>query len=231
MKTRPKPTADLWLATETGAPLLATWRYGLGKAGAFTSDARNRWAIDWLRWPSFDRFWAGVFRHLLREADLGNLPATLTAREGRLQLQVEAIDRDGRYLPDASGSIHLLLPSGERASYPRATAPGTLATDWPGEPGTHVARIILTSEGETFASRTLLHDVGFPAEYLLEPASTEDLAILAESTGGTLEPTLADLTRNDRTVRAEKELWPWLLILVLLLFPLDVALKRIPNRQ
>ena len=33
-------------------PLLARWRQGLGQAVAFTSDVKNRWAVDWLRWPA-----------------------------------------------------------------------------------------------------------------------------------------------------------------------------------
>jgi len=59
-----KPGADVWLRTETGDPLLASWRVGLGRAAVFTSDARARWASDWLAWERFGAFWAGVLRHL-----------------------------------------------------------------------------------------------------------------------------------------------------------------------
>jgi len=31
-------------------PVLATWRFGLGRAAAFTSDAKAKWAVLWLRW-------------------------------------------------------------------------------------------------------------------------------------------------------------------------------------
>ncbi len=230
--TQPKATADIWLVTETGEPLLATWRFGLGKAGAFTSDVRNRWAIDWLRWPSFGRFWSGVFRHLLREKDLGTIPTTLERRGDRLHLQVEAVDPAGSNLPEAQGTIHLLLPSGERRTLAlEPSVPGTLAADWPAGSGTHVARVVLENEGETLASRTLFHDIGYPPEYDLGPVREADLATLATATGGMLNPTLEDLIRNDRAVTTEKELWPWLLIAALLLFPFEVALKRIPSRK
>ncbi|MDQ3624571.1 MAG: VWA domain-containing protein, partial [Verrucomicrobiota bacterium] len=58
--TKPKPTAEVLLATERGEPLLATWRYGLGQAAAFTSDAKSRWAAEWLNWPGYGKFWAQV---------------------------------------------------------------------------------------------------------------------------------------------------------------------------
>jgi len=64
--TRPKPTAVVILATETGDPLLAWWRYGLGMSAAFTADAKARWAAEWLSWPQFGAFWAQVVRHVMR---------------------------------------------------------------------------------------------------------------------------------------------------------------------
>lgn len=232
VSTEPKATADLWLATETGDPLLATWRFGLGKAGAFTSDARNRWAIDWLRWRSFGRFWAGVFRHLERESDLGSVPTQIEQRADRLQLTTEAVGRSGEILPQATGLLHVLLPSGENLSIPLNTdAPGTLSADWPAEPGTHALRLTLENDEKTIGNRTLFYDVGYSHEYSLRPADTTSLAQLAEATGGKLNPSLEDLTLNDRSVRVEKELWSWLVIAALFLFVLDVALKRIPDRN
>ncbi|HUG67819.1 MAG TPA: VWA domain-containing protein, partial [Pirellulaceae bacterium] len=60
--TRPKPTCEVILATEKGDPLLAWWRYGLGMTGAFTSDAKSRWAAEWMTWPEFGKFWTQVIR-------------------------------------------------------------------------------------------------------------------------------------------------------------------------
>ncbi len=230
VSTLPKATADLWLATETGEPLLATWRYGLGKAGAFTSDARNRWATDWLRWPSFGRFWAGIFRHLLREPDLGSMPVRFEQRGDQLHLQVEAVDSSGEYIPGAEGSLKLRMPDGEAREVALAeTAPGTLKGSWPAAAGTHYARLLLRSEGEVFASKTAIHDVGYSEEFEPAPADREALARLAETTGGFVKPTIDQITANDRPVRKENELWPWLVLVAAFLFPLDVALKRWPS--
>jgi len=46
--TKLKPTADMLLATDKGDPLLVTWRYGAGEVAAFTSDAKSRWAPEWI---------------------------------------------------------------------------------------------------------------------------------------------------------------------------------------
>ena len=53
---------------KAGAPVLAETRYGLGKTVAFLSDAKNRWASDWLGWPGYGKFWAQVVRDAARGA-------------------------------------------------------------------------------------------------------------------------------------------------------------------
>lgn len=50
--TRPKPTSEVLLAADTGDPLLAWWRYGLGMTAAFTSDAKSRYATLFSTGPS-----------------------------------------------------------------------------------------------------------------------------------------------------------------------------------
>ncbi len=90
--TRPKPTAEVILATESGDPLLAWWRYGLGMSVAFTSDAKARWAAEWLTWPQFGQFWAQVVRHAIRTVRDQGL-----ARTGRAQgTQGRRLDRRHR---------------------------------------------------------------------------------------------------------------------------------------
>jgi Ca-activated chloride channel family protein len=64
-----KPTAQLLLSTETGDPLLAIGRYGLGTGLAYTSDLSERWGGEWLSWDSCGKFWAQVLRGTLRKAD------------------------------------------------------------------------------------------------------------------------------------------------------------------
>ena len=62
-----KPEADilLTLGDEPKDPLLTRWQYGLGRSAVFASDAKNRWAVEWVQWPGFGRFWSNVVRDLL----------------------------------------------------------------------------------------------------------------------------------------------------------------------
>jgi uncharacterized membrane protein len=64
--TTPKPRAELPLVSDKGDPVLAHWQYGLGRAVAFTSDARAKWAKAWLGWAQYRQFWAQVAHWSLR---------------------------------------------------------------------------------------------------------------------------------------------------------------------
>ncbi|MBC7967252.1 MAG: VWA domain-containing protein, partial [Fuerstia sp.] len=67
--TRPKPTSEVILVTGKGDPLLVWWRYGLGMTAAFTSDAKRRWADEWMKWPGYGKFWTQVVRQTMRKSD------------------------------------------------------------------------------------------------------------------------------------------------------------------
>jgi len=51
-----KPTADTILKIDQKEPLLVRWQYGLGRSVVFTSDAKSRWAADWVTWNGYDKF-------------------------------------------------------------------------------------------------------------------------------------------------------------------------------
>jgi len=111
--TQAKPTAQLLLVAETGDPLLAISRYGLGKGMGYTSDLTERWGGRWLAWDDCGRFWAQALRGVVRHADteglhvnsrqdfdVWNLSITRTAKNGApvtdVNWDASALDENGR---------------------------------------------------------------------------------------------------------------------------------------
>ena len=78
-----KPTADTMLNVDERDPLLVRWQYGLGRAAVFTSDAKSRWAANWVAWQGFDRLWTNVFRDLLPHAQSSEATGRIRQRERR----------------------------------------------------------------------------------------------------------------------------------------------------
>ncbi len=70
---KPKPTGQVLMALETGDPLMAIGRYGLGAGVAYTSDMTDKWGGEWLVWDECGKFWAQVLRTVMHKADTDGL--------------------------------------------------------------------------------------------------------------------------------------------------------------
>ena len=57
-----RPSAVSLLESPLNDPILASWRVGLGKVTAWTSDGGDRWAAGWAGWDGFGDFWSTLVR-------------------------------------------------------------------------------------------------------------------------------------------------------------------------
>ncbi len=229
--TRPKPTCQFILATETGEPLLVWWRYGLGVSVAFTSDAKSRWGAEWLTWPGYSKFWAQVIRQAMRKSDQRGSMIEITPTSGGVHLTVDVVDESDLFINEAEGKTTVIRPDLSREEITLTpTAPGRyeaeVKTDQRG--GFHLQSTLTVGEKNILnQSRGLM--VGYPDELRLRPTNEELLQRLAASTGGIYEPDAGSLFEPDpiRTARRATPLWPYLLTVAAFLFVLDVLLRRI----
>lgn len=229
--TRNKPTAEVWLGTERGEPLLATWRYGLGQAGAWTSDARNRWAVEWLRWEGFGKFWAQLVRKLARPEAVRRFPMTIERDGPDFVLQADTVDALGRFVGGLDAEMTVSAPDGTQ-SKPQIekVAPGRYEARWhANQSGAWHAQIVFSKDGQPVERQALSAVAGYPAEYLPRAPDETLLQLVATTTGGTLNGAVKSIWMDDRRAAEEKELWPWLAALALVIFVGDVALRRWPK--
>lgn len=87
-------------------PVLATWRYGLAKTAAFTSDLSPNWGAAWVQWDRYVPFVKQLVTDISR-----------TEREGYLQMQAFASGETGVVLvedthPPFDGGGNLADPQG-----------------------------------------------------------------------------------------------------------------------
>jgi uncharacterized membrane protein len=230
VSTRPKPTSEMILATEKGDPLLAWWRYGLGMTVAFTSDAKSRWAAEWLSWPGYSKFWAQVVRHAMRKSDAKGVFMQVTQKDGKAQVTLDAIRTDGKYLNEAPTELTVLSPQGdERKLAMTQTAPGRYVGDFPADkPGAYHVHVTQQGVGQapTQQSRGLV--INYDEELRLRPTDETMLADIARVSGGIFKPSPESVFEPDeRTAAQALPLWPYLLSAAALIFLVDVASRRI----
>ncbi|MCX6865721.1 MAG: VWA domain-containing protein, partial [Verrucomicrobia bacterium] len=111
--TQPRPTAQVLLATETGDPLLAIGRFGLGTGIAFTADLTERWGGEWLSWEGCGRFWAQTMRAALRKEDAVGIETRLREDSGRLLVEVTRRDEAGRLMGGVAWQASALDDAGD----------------------------------------------------------------------------------------------------------------------
>ena len=228
--TRPKATCEFILSSETGDPLLAWWRYGLGTTVAFTSDAKTRWGAEWLTWPGFSRFWSQVVRHAMRKSDAKGVIVQVTQQDRRATVTLDAIDPSGRFLNQATTELTLIDPQLGLKKLPvQQTAPGRYVAEFetPRSGAYHLDLSQKQGGKQLYHQARGLH-VGYPDELRLRPANETLLQELARVSGGQYNPAAKELfTNSDRTATRPTPLWPYLVLVAALIFLLDVALRRI----
>ena len=234
----PKPRAEIALQAGPGDPLLTTWGYGLGRVVAWSSDTGNDWTPAWLNWPMTARFWGQMMGYTLPAPDLGLLQVQAeVGPQGEVTLTAAGVTATGQTVDLVSTQAALVTPAGRRVTvHLRQTAPGRyqqrlLLPD----PGAYEVRVIQErTGGELDEKATIGFVVPYPAEYGLPAEGTGRplLEQIADISGGRyldLSESAAAMTpaiTPDDPARRARELWPWLLLAALVLWPIEIAWRR-----
>ncbi len=230
--TKPKRGAEVILATEGGEPLFARWRQGLGVAAVWTSDVKNRWAVEWVRWRGWTRFWSQLARDMMRNTDTDGLElrTRLSDRRGYGRVILDAVDPEDRWRNGLRPIAEVTDPAGASLETPlRQTAAGRYEGEFP--LGSHGAYLVEARPNPS-AKRTATLRAGlahpYPAEYLGVGTRRALLEGLASATGGRSDPAPDQVFASDgRTLRSTTELRSPLFLAALFLFLLDLLLRRI----
>ncbi len=231
--TRPKPGGEVILATEKGDPLLAWWRYGLGMSGAFTSDAKSRWAAEWLTWSGYGKFWTQVVRQMMRKSTDGGILFSLDRHGSRTRLLVDATNAAGEFLNMAEADVLVMNPQMQKQRVLlQQSAPGRYEAEInTGDVGAWNMDIAIRQDGQLIAQQSRAMHVGYGDELRLKPVNERLLREIATVSNGRFDarPTEVFEKTGGHVVRAQS-LRTVLLALAALLLVLDVALRRVEFR-
>ena len=218
-----RPTADTILQADREDPLLIRWQYGLGRAAVFTSDAKNRWAVNWVTWPGFDRLWANIFRDLLPHAPQSETTADFDRASNELVVDYRlsrAVEE-----PAAIPDIFAFGPNGFQAPLKVVkVAAGHYRGRMPIGASQGLFRVRPVVETRAFP------EVGFyrPEDEMQDYGSNEAvLRQIASGTGGRYNPDVRSIfNAGSRSIRTRMNLWPGLLALALALNLAELILRK-----
>ena len=232
--TQPRPTAEVFLVSDRGDPLLASWQYGLGKSVAFTSDAKARWASDWLDWGGYGKFWTQLVRDTMRKATLSNFQAEIKKEKGMAHLAIDALDDAGDFLNQLESDVSLISPDLKKKQLAvTQTAPGRYELDFPTQDvGPYFLNVMQKQAGEVVNTQVTGTVVSYPQEYLVHNADDALLTQLAAVSGGKFNASVKDAFRPpEEQVALRIHLWRPFLITALFLLLADIALRRVDFKR
>jgi uncharacterized membrane protein len=231
--TSPKETARVLMVSDHGDPVLARWNYGLGRAAAFTSDIKNRWAVDWVGWPQFGKFWGQVVRSVMSTGTTSPLQQTadVQLQRGEVKIALDTRDREGRFLDEVVPSVHVVDAVGNARALPMTHhAPGLVETRFPLPAYGEFVRLRVESrlQDQVVALKKYAVVESYPPEYRAAAADLAFLETAHAATGGRrLGEAAGCFDFAGDPASGLRDLWRLLVLLAVLLLPLDIALRRL----
>ncbi len=228
--TFPKDTATVPLVSDEGDPVLAHWRYGLGKAVAFTSDSTSRWGANWMNWEGYDRFWSQAVRWSLREITPSEFRVETRREEGFGVVRIDAVDSEGKF-------INYLRPTGVVTSPDFKSQNITLTQEGPGiyegrfpiaDTGVYMVNLAYADADGTQRMIPTGLAVDYSAEYEYNTTNMPLLENLAMAGNGrildeTMNPFEHDLASSANIF----PIWHWLAAIAACLLLVEVFVRRV----
>ncbi|WIO74711.1 VWA domain-containing protein [Porticoccaceae bacterium LTM1] len=198
-------------------PLLSSWRYGLGRVTALMTEPVGPGTQSWQKWESYGAWLGRVMRRTAN--DLAPFETRWQREGGRVWLDVVARQRSVTpALTVGNSEMQQTLPLTE-------AAPGWFRTELKTD---YTESVRLQVNGWPLAVPSTLSP-----ERQVDPVHGLDLVALATATGG--ERLAAGQALPERSISNSaslqiKELWGWFLLAALLLYLVEIILRRLPRQ-
>ena len=230
VEARRRATADTALITrDDHKPILASWRYGLGKVVALTTDLRADWKNGWSTFPGAGQVLRQAVRFSLRRRGAAPSEVRVAVRDRAAEIAVETADTSGAEdATPARMEVFAFGPGGEPTPVP--------ATLERVAPGRFQARAALSGQPfviarvRSAAGALLGEAVGqLDAADELAAVGPDERALraLASEGGGIYTPEPEEALRGGGPRGREPvPLWPGVLIAAAALACVDLWLRR-----
>ncbi|REB10159.1 VWA domain-containing protein [Sporosarcina sp. BI001-red] len=214
--TTAKQTADVAAISPKEDPILAEWKYGLGRTVAFTSDSSGKWSGELAAWEKYPEFWNTAMTRIL--PSYSSAPYVLTQSAG------------GKFtITDTSGEaafleVSAVTESGEEIDVMEdQTSPGKTNISLEAAPG--LVYISVTDDQNRLFETGVT--IPYGEEYRPKEPNEDLLAAIAKETGGRVLNNPKEAFRS-LPYRGEerRSITTWLLLGSLLLFFADITLRR-----
>ena len=239
--TSRKNNPQIQLAITAGAnsdPVLASWQTGLGRAAVYTSDATNKWGVQWVGSPAYNKLWAQVVRGVARPPMSDKFEVSMIRQGDRGHIVVEASDKDSGFMNFLNLRGNVVSPNPDKPAIDPhlvQTGPGRYEGDFDlNDAGTYVA-VMQYSDQNGNAGNLPVAGLSMNSSAEMRDLQSNDsiLSQIKDRTGGRLLPAFdsvnAGFFNHEGLPPAisTRPIWDQLIPFLLGLILVDVAARRI----
>lgn len=219
-----KETARVILRSDEDDPILTVWQAGLGKAVAWNSDISGKWSSNYIPWDKNLKLWQNIIDFTIENYDDENTSLEVTQQGSKATITLKNKNID----TDLNSVATVLTPGGESIETKlNPTAPGEYkGTIDIKENGVYMVSGRQDKNGDLINAVNSGYAVQYSPEYRINNSDNID-KLVAEVGGKTVAKPSEVFSGDIQNKRGQKELTFLLLSLFLLLFMLDVAIRRL----
>ncbi|MGN0293503.1 MAG: glutamine amidotransferase, partial [Lachnospiraceae bacterium] len=219
-----KPTATVILESHRGDPILSVWQYGLGRTVAWNSDGTNQWTGNFAGWDNYAALWRNIIDWTISGSDPG---------EDTLQVKQEASFAVITYKTEdysAKTSISAVITGEDGRQQEvklKVTSPGVYSAQVPlDETGVYSINVRNQDGKEIVKNINTATAMQYSQEYRYADISGNLDGFVESVSGRYIEkPEEVFDTKLTGSV-SRKDLTEWLLLAAIILFVLDVVVRR-----
>jgi Mg-chelatase subunit ChlD len=182
----PKTGAEIVMGSHRDDPILAAWRYGLGRVAVYTADLHSAWSARLRGSPTYAPLLARTIQWLSHEAADGPFYVRFHEDGSRLRVVVDIVE-GGTHVTGLNGTASVRGPSGDIAAVEFAeSVPGRYEGSFAAiEAGPYVVSLEAQRADGSFNARTLRgFYVNADREHRRRGVDTTLLSALSGMTGG-----------------------------------------------
>jgi len=228
-----KPGATLSVFVNSAgvrAPVIASWKFGAGKALAVTTDASGRWSSRWVETGVFGPLWDKLVAWMTPQtAAAQKFDVALGYRAGRIEIKLTDYSDNSRTSGRPINAV-VRMPDGSKAD-------AILSQDAPGElsgsieaakPGNYYIELRPPHGGDqTYPPLAYTVSPAIGAESPRPAPNYGLLEHLASATGGRLNPSPEELAMSRPQFEHTASLNPYLVVAAMILLIAEALIRRL----
>ncbi|MEW8955713.1 VWA domain-containing protein, partial [Clostridium sp.] len=220
-----KDKARRILKSDEDDPILTAWQYGLGKTVAWNSDLTGKWSKNYTTWQGNLKLWQNIINYTISNYNEDDSIISFTNDGDKLNINFE----DKNNTEELETVATIVRPDGEKVDTKLySISPGKYSgsIDFK-DSGVYMVNVKSTKDGEMVTAQNSAYAMQYSPEYNIKDNKNNLLDFFNKEGVASFIESPEDVFKGElKAKKAYKDLTFLLIALSLIIFLIDIALRR-----